>query len=122
MQRYLDVDIALDTYPYPGGGTTCDALYMGVPVITRYSDRHSARFSYGILSVIGMAELASQTQEGYIEKAVALAGDLDLLDGLHRNLRTMMRQSPLMDDTGYIREVEGFYRKIWQKYEEQNNG
>lgn len=122
MERYLDVDIALDTYPYPGGGTTCDALYMGVPVITRYNDRHSVRFSYGILSVIGMSELASRTTKGYIEKAAALAGDIDLLDGLHCNLRAIMQGSPLMDDTGYIQEVEGFYRQIWREYEAQYDG
>ena len=122
MQRYLDVDIALDTYPYPGGGTTCDALYMGVPVITRYSTRHSTRFSYGILSVVGLSELASTTLEEYVEKATVLAQDLDLLDGLHRNLRSMMKQSALMDSVGYIQEVEQYYHEIWRKYEAEQNG
>ncbi|WP_298593337.1 hypothetical protein [uncultured Mitsuokella sp.] len=123
MYRYLDVDIALDTYPYPGGGTTCDALYMGVPVVTRYrEDRHSTRFSYGILSVIGLPELSSASREGYVEKAIALARDGELLDALHQNLRTMMQGSPLMDAQGYIDEVEAKYRMMWKRYEEGQHG
>lgn len=118
MERYLEVDIALDTYPYPGGGTTCDALYMGVPVISRYSNRHSARFTYGMLSVVGLGDLASDTREGYVEKAVELAHDMELLDGLHRNLRTMMKASRLMDPVKYIEDVEENYCRIWKEYQE----
>lgn len=112
LSRYLDVDIALDTYPYPGGGTTCDALYMGVPVITRYSSRRSTRFAYGMLSAIGIPELGAVTMEGYIEKAVALARDRELLDMLHRGLRGMMKVSPLMDSKSYMRNLESCYRRI----------
>ena len=65
MLRYLDVDIALDTFPWPGGGTTCDALYMGVPVVSYYTDRHSTRFTYSLLANIGLAELASERLEDY---------------------------------------------------------
>ena len=120
MDRLLDVDIILDTYPYPGGGTTCDALYMGVPVVTRYSGRRSTRFSYGILSAVGLQELAAETPETYVERAVGLAHDMELLDLLHKNLRPMMQASPLMDPTGYIREVEERYREIWREYMERS--
>ncbi len=116
MMRYLAVDIALDTYPYPGGGTTCDALYMGVPVVARYGNRHSTRFSYGILAEVGLGELASQSIAEYISKAVLLAGDLELLDGLHVKLRDMMQQSPLMDRKAYISDVENKYETIWEEY------
>lgn len=112
MTRYLDVDIALDTYPYPGGATTCDALWMGVPVVTQYGTRHSSRFAYGILAEIGLSELGAETEDGYIERAVGLAGDTELLDALHKNLRIMMKKSPLMDKNRYIGEVETFYEKI----------
>ena len=123
MMRYLDVDIALDTYPYPGGGTTCDALYMGVPVVTHCRpDRHSTRFSYGILSVIGLAELASATRAGYVETACALARDAELLDALHKNLRAMMKASPLMNPVDYIADVEAHYRAMWQAFEEGQDG
>ena len=116
MNRYLDVDIALDTYPYPGGGTTCDALYMGVPVISRYSDRHSTRFAYSILQNVGVGELATDSLEGYIERAVAVAKDWELLEYLHRNLRSMMEKSPVMDAKGYMREIEARYREIWERW------
>ncbi len=117
MNRYLDVDIALDTYPYPGGGTTCDALYMGVPVISRYGSRHSSRFSYSILQNIGLGELAVTSWQAYVQRAVTLARDVDLLDLLHRNLRTMMKQSAVMDVGNYMHELEREYQKIWKQYE-----
>ena len=110
MRRYLDVDIALDTYPWPGGGTTCDALYMGVPVVTMYGARRSTRFSYALLAHIGPAELAVRTPAAYVEAAVALAGDLDTLDALHRGLRGMMERSPVMDQRAYVRALEEAYR------------
>ena len=117
MNRYLeDVDIALDTFPWPGGGTTCDALYMGVPVVSIYSDKRGSRFSYGILSTAGLGELTAKTPKEYVEKAVALANDPELLDALHKNLRKMMEASPLMDAPRYMREVEANYEMIWRKW------
>ncbi len=116
MERYLDVDIALDTYPWPGGGTTCDTLYMGVPVVSRYGERRSSRFSYGILKNVGLGELTAETVDEYVEKAVALALDEELLDTLHKNLRNMLEQSPVMDAARYIREIEAQYNEIWRKW------
>lgn len=116
MQEYLNVDIALDPYPYPGGGTTCDALYMGVPVISLYGKRHGTRFGYSLLKNVGLEELAVQTPEEYIEKAVALANDWELLNALHNNLRKMMLESPLMDEKIYLRDIEHSYQEIWKNY------
>ena len=119
MRRYLDVDIALDTFPWPGGGTTCDALYMGVPVVTRYAARRSTRFGYALLSHMGLAELAAETSEDYIARAALLAGDLDTLDALHRGLRGMMARSPVMDQEGYMRALENAYRHFVAKVSER---
>ena len=110
MERYLTVDIALDTYPYPGGGTTCDALYMGVPVVTRYGRRRGTRFGLSLLKNAGLESLAAADARAYIEKAAALAHDAELLDGLHRQLRARFAASPVMRATGYMEELERFYR------------
>lgn len=112
MEQLRDIDIALDTFPYPGGGTTCDTLYMGVPVITMEGQRHGARFGYSILCNVGLGELVAKNTQEYIEKAVVLANDLELIDILHKNLRTMMEKSPLMDTQLYMQEIERAYSEI----------
>lgn len=119
MERYLDVDIALDTYPYTGGGTTCDALYMGVPVVARYGENQGARFALSVLKAAGLEDLAVETVEAYCEKAIALASDKVLLDALHKNLRNMVMRSRLMDTRNYVAEVEAAYRRIWDDYRDK---
>ena len=116
LAQYLDIDIALDTYPYPGGGTTCDALYMGVPVVTRYGRRFGSRFGLSLLSAAGLSELAAATPEEYVAKAVSLARDTELLTALHETLRVRMEESPLMDGAGYVREVEALYEEAWRAW------
>lgn len=112
LQEYNDVDIALDTFPYTGGVTTCEALYMGVPVISLYGTRHGTRFGLSILKNIGLGELAVNSYENYVERAVALAGDLELLTILKKNLRIMMKKSPLMNPVNYMHEIEETFVKI----------
>lgn len=112
LLEYGDVDIALDTFPYVGGVTTCEALYMGVPVVSLYGDRHGTRFGLSILANVGLGELAVDTYEDYIKRATALAGDWALLRILRKNLRGMMRHSRLMDSTSYVHEVEAVFIKI----------
>ena len=116
LSRYCDVDLLLDTYPYVGGGTTCDALYMGVPVVSLYSRRHGTRFGYSLLMNTGLGELTAATEEEYIEKAVALAGDTELLAALHKQIPQMFRKSPVMDVAGYMRDIQSAYERIWQEW------
>ena len=116
LDEYMDMDIALDTYPYPGGGTTCEALYMGVPVISLYGQRHGSRFGYSLLNNIGLGELAAAAPEDYVEKAAALASDEELLVALHGILRGRLQQSPVMDAGGYVREMESSYERIWAEW------
>ena len=116
LAQYLDVDIALDTWPYPGGGTTCDALYMGVPVVTRYGRRFGSRFGRSLLAAAGIAELSAATPEEYVEKAAALAHEPALLKALQEGLRARLEASPLLDGRGYAREVEGVYEKAWREW------
>lgn len=116
LSHYRNMDIALDTFPYPGGGTTCDALYMGVPVITLQGERHNSRFGYSILMNMGLEELCADSRDGYIQTAVALARDKQRLSHLHQTLRRRMRQSPVMDVALYMQEMEAAYQVVWQNF------
>jgi len=116
IKDYREVDIILDTYPYTGGGTTCEALYLGIPVLNRHGRRHGSRFSYSLLSNAGLGELSVDSWNEYIEKAVALAGSSELLQALHQNIPRMMKESPLMDGAGYVKEVENAYRRAWREW------
>ena len=122
MERYRTVDIALDTYPYPGGGTTCDALYMGVPVVTRYGRRRGTRFGLSLLKNVGLSELAAADARTYIEKAVALAHEADLLDELHRMLHARFIASPVMQAPHYMEELERFYCMAVERKKEEEGG
>ena len=112
MERYLDVDIPLDTYPYCGGGTTCDALYMGVPVISMYGQRRSSKFGRSILTAAGLPELVADSPDKYVDLAINLANDWELLDVLHKNLRAILQKSTLMDGRGYAAALEKQYIKM----------
>lgn len=116
VHEYMDMDIALDTFPYTGGGTTCEAIYMGVPVVTLAGTRHGTRFGLSLLENVGLGELVSNTPEEYVEKAAALASDAELLAALHKNLRLMMQRSPVMDGKSYVREIEAMYEDVWQAW------
>ena len=112
LVEYGDVDIALDTFPYTGGVTTCEALYMGVPVVSLYGDRHGSRFGLSILKNVGLEELAVDSYDEYIKRALMLASDWDLLTLLRKNLRTMMMNSQLLDSESYVREIKNAFIKI----------
>lgn len=116
LTEYYDMDIALDTFPYPGGGTTCDALYMGVPVITLGDGSHGGNFGVSLLRNIGMDFCCAYSFEEYVEKAVQLSSDMDLLNALHLGLRNMMQSSPVMDKKKYMRELESGYQHIFARY------
>ena len=115
-QKYEETDIALDTFPYPGGGTTCDALYMGVPVITLVGERHNSRFGYSLLMNIGLTELCAFSEEEYVQKAIELGNDWDRIREYHLTIRRKMEQSPVMNDTIYMGEVEQAYEKIFSAW------
>lgn len=109
---YNDMDIALDTFPYTGVTTTVEALLMNVPVVSLYGDRHATRCGLSILKNIGLDELAVASYDDYVKRAVMLAGDWELLAILRKNLRTMLKKSPLMDYAGYVREIEHAFIEV----------
>ena len=112
LEQYADIDIALDTFPYTGGVTTCEALYMGVPVITKAGGTHGSRFSTSILENAGLSQLVARGDMEYVRKAVELADSPDILRRLHRDLRAHVEASPLMDAKGYMKDLEDIYREI----------
>ena len=116
MDEYNDMDIALDTFPYPGGTTTCDALYMSVPMITLRGKSHGERFGSSILENMGLGELCANTVEEYIEKAVALAQDRERLDTFHQTVKETLRESPVMNADLYMKNVQSAYEAIWNRY------
>jgi predicted O-linked N-acetylglucosamine transferase (SPINDLY family) len=119
LERYQLVDIALDPFPYPGGTTTCDALWMGVPVVTLSGPNAISRSGVSILSNLGMPELIASSVEQYVGLATKVAGDLPTLQSLRQSLREKMRSSPLMDATKFAREIEAAYRRMWRNWCEQ---
>lgn len=92
---YNQMDISLDTFPQTGGTTTCESLWMGVPVVTRVGDAVFERLSYSVLMNLGLGELCAQTTEAYVDTAVALASDPQKISALRRDLRHRMKASPL---------------------------
>jgi predicted O-linked N-acetylglucosamine transferase (SPINDLY family) len=115
--RWFDsVDIALDTTPYSGGTTTCDALWMGVPVVTAPGPRPSSRSAASILMTVGLAEWVASSAEEYVGRAVDFAGKHEVLAELRASLRSRMRASPLMDEDRFTRDLESLYRQMWRTW------
>jgi len=116
LALYNRVDIALDPFPYHGTTTTCEALWMGVPVITLAGRTHVSRVGVSLLTNMGLAELIAESAEDYVRIAVDLAKDASRLRGLHTNLRQRLEQSPLMDAKTFARHIEAAYRQMWRKW------
>lgn len=115
FRAYGRMDIALDTMPYNGTTTTCEALWMGVPVITSPGAHHVARVSSSILTHLGLEELIADNPEDYVQRALALADDPHRLTHYRRNLRSLLKCAPLMDHESFARQVEAAYRTMWQE-------
>lgn len=116
FRLYHRIDIALDPFPFTGGTTTCDALWMGVPVIGMSGTTGVGRASRSILINAGLGELVADDVKQYIELAASLADDRDRLRELHRTLRLRMAESPLMDAPRFARDIEEVYRQVWQRW------
>lgn len=114
LEQYRDIDVALDTLPYNGGLTTCEALYMGVPVVTLRGRSHGSRFGASLLENAGVAELIAESEMEYVKKAVQLATSPEILQQFHAGLRKELLRSPLMDGRRYMQDIEAAYRKMWQ--------
>ena len=113
---YGGADIGLDTFPYNGTTTTCEALWMGVPVVTLAGDRHSGRVGASLLSTVGLGELVAQSPAAYIETALGLAGDRQALGRLRGRLRSMIAEGGLTDAPTFTAALEAAYRGMWRAW------
>jgi predicted O-linked N-acetylglucosamine transferase (SPINDLY family) len=116
FQTYQRLDIGLDPFPCGGGTTTCDALWMGVPVVSLAGKTAVGRGGRSLLSNIGLADLVANDAENYVRIAVTLAQDQQRLADLRTTLRDRMQASPLMDGARFARHVEAAYRDMWRRW------
>jgi predicted O-linked N-acetylglucosamine transferase (SPINDLY family) len=116
LAMYNEVDICLDTIPYTGCTTTCDALWMGVPVLTLAGIRKVERMSASILTAVGREEWIAHSEAEFIAKAEKLASNPQRLQQLRQQQRQQIAQSPLGDGEGLARALEAAYEQMWQDY------
>jgi predicted O-linked N-acetylglucosamine transferase (SPINDLY family) len=115
--RWFDaVDLALDATPYSGGTTTCDTLWMGVPVLTLAGSRSASRSAASILSAVGLSEWIAPTPQEYVRLALEFACDTARLAALRASLREKMRASPIMNEADFVRSLEDAYRQMWRAW------
>lgn len=122
LALYNRVDIALDPFPYNGTTTTCEALWMGVPVIILRGDRHAGRVGASILHNVGLNDLVAKTTDEYLNIARNLAKDRRKLADLRRKLRKRMAGSPLCNAGEFTKHVEEAYRCMWHAWCSETNG
>jgi predicted O-linked N-acetylglucosamine transferase (SPINDLY family) len=115
LAEYQRMDLALDPFPYCGGLTTCEALWMGVPVITCPGETFAGRHSLSHLSNVGLTETIAHDLDEYVELAVALAGDLPRLSALRSALRPRMATSPLCDGKRFAAHLTSLLQDVWER-------
>jgi predicted O-linked N-acetylglucosamine transferase (SPINDLY family) len=122
LELYHRIDLGLDTFPYNGHTTTCDASWMGVPTVSLVGQTGVGRGGLSILSNIGLPELVGHSQEQYVHIATELARDIPRLIDLRSTLRQKKEQSPLMDAPRFARNIEAAYRQMWQTWCNEQSG
>lgn len=114
-ESYRRIDCGLDPVFANGGTTTCDSLWMGVPVLSIAGAAAISRWGISLLSAVGLPDLVAADEDAYVALAVRLAGDPEFLAAKRAGLRTRMQGSPLMDEQGYARLLEAGYREAWRR-------
>ena len=115
IARYGAIDVALDTTPYGGTTTTCEALWMGVPVVTLAGDRHAARVGASLLTQIGAGDWIANDADAFAAIAAGLVSDVPRLAGIRSSLRGRLAASALCDGARLARGFEALYRRLWQQ-------
>lgn len=121
LKEYADIDIALDPFPFTGGLTSCEALWMGAPVVTWPQSRVVSRQTHAFLHQIGLPELSAKDADDYVRIAVELANDHARLAHLRATLRDRMRASPLLDVAGFTRQLEDTLIDLYRRIEAEES-
>ncbi len=116
LEWYHRVDIALDSYPYHGTTTTCEATWMAVPTVSLLGEAHVSRVGLSLLATVGLEDLVAHSPNEYVSKTAALANDLPRLSDIRQGLRPKMQASALMDAVRFARNIEITYRQMWRKW------
>ena len=116
LERFNQIDIALDTFPFNGITTTCDGLWQGVPCVSVAGGTSVSRAGRSILRAANLPELATDTPEAFVRAAVELATDLKRLRELRLSMRKRLLASPLMDHESFARNLESAYRRMWRTW------
>ena len=116
LAEYGDIDVALDPFPFCGGLTTCEALWMGAPVVTLPMERAASRQSLSFLDVLGLTELVAESESEYVSIAADLAGDPARLAELRARLRPCMAASPICSAEVFTPTLEAAYRQMWKRW------
>ena len=117
LELYNSVDIGLDPFPYNGATTTCEALWMGVPVITLLGDRHVGRVGASILTNVGLKDFIARDIDSYINLAVKMSANTKKLKEIRMTLRRQMQELPLCDARSFADNVETAYKDMWRNYQ-----
>lgn len=119
---YHKIDIALDPFPCNGGTTTCDILWMGVPLVSMECDGFSGRMGATLMGVTGYGKWVVQDEDGYLKLAVSLASDIDALNAERLAMRAHVEASPLMDEPRFARNVAAALRQMWVEWCDSDAG
>lgn len=106
LAYYNEIDLSLDTFPLTGGTTTCEAVWMGVPVVTLVGELFHQRLSYSVLMQCGLEEFCTYSRDDFVARAVEKANDPDRLRHIRQNLRDVVRASPLCDDERFVYQFQ----------------
>jgi predicted O-linked N-acetylglucosamine transferase (SPINDLY family) len=116
IKTYHEIDIALDTFPYNGTTTTCESLWMGVPVVTLAGKRHAGRVGVSLLSNAGLHEWIAQDADHYVRIAREMSGQPHRLAAARAQMRQKLNRSPILDAAEFARNIESVYRNLWRRW------
>jgi protein O-GlcNAc transferase len=122
LAAHAQIDVVLDTFPFPGGTTTCEALWMGVPTLTLDGQTLLSRQGASLMRAAGLADWVAGSVEDYVSRAIGVASSIDALADLRARMRAMVSASPLFDAPRFARHLEDAFHGMWERHLSQRAG